>query len=80
MSLIQRGTCHLPRAAPFIPLMRLARDIRVRKGITTLVLAGKIGYDRSTIAHWERGCHVPSLQNFLNYCEGLGLSVNITEE
>jgi len=36
------------------------REQRVRFGLTQTMLADRIGYDQSTIAHIERGAFLPS--------------------
>lgn len=56
------------------------REARERAGLTQEELARKIGIDRSTYTHYERGDRVPSLRVGITLAECLGIDVGALVE
>lgn len=47
---------------------------RVSLGMSQQALADKIGVSKVSVGAWERRQWTPTLANYVNWCEALGLS------
>ena len=79
----RRGLCQLGRP-PFHPqnahpfAVRL-RTTRIAKELSIDQLSVMLGYDPSTVGRWERGEQMPAFHKFIDWCNGLGVSVTLSQ-
>jgi transcriptional regulator with XRE-family HTH domain len=59
------------------PIIVALRDVRLAKKLPRKVIAYKMGYDEKTLAKWEWGTNLPSLQALHDWCEVLGMKPTI---
>lgn len=59
------------------PLMARLREERIRKRISLKELSRTLGYDIFTLGGWERGRSVPSVIKFSDWCDALGVKLEI---
>lgn len=58
-------------------LLRRLRQIRIAKKIPQKVLCHNMGYHKMTLGRWERGETMPSFQALHDWCEALGLRIEV---
>ena len=59
------------------PIFAQLRNERIRQNISMNDLSERMGYDRTTLSKWERGRGIPTALHFLDWCEALGVPVNL---
>lgn len=68
------GRKNPPRTHPLCS--KLARH-RLAHRITQVATARKIGIHRTMLAHWEGGRHTPSLKNFVDWANAIGVEIKL---
>lgn len=53
----------------------IARATRLEKGLTQVVVAGKIGCAQNAVSAWEKGVSHPVGRNLVVLCDVLGLDL-----
>ena len=61
------------------PVVARLREIRERHGIPRKVVEHEMGYHRMTLGRWERGETLPSCQALHDWCQYLGVRLEVIE-
>ena len=61
-------------------LIKKARQTRQKKGLTQQQVADLLHTTQQQVQRLEAGRSVPTLENFCNYCEAVGLSVSLRKK
>ena len=67
-------------ASKALPIINELREQRAKQRVKLADLAKRGGYLEHQVSSWERGEHIPSLANFCNLANVLGLQVKLVKE
>ncbi len=67
-------------ASKALPIINELREHRAKQMVKLSDLAKRGGYLEHQVSSWERGKHIPSLANFCNLANVLGLRVKLVKE
>lgn len=62
------------------PLICELAAIRRELGIAQTDLSLMLGYSKNCVQRWETGTASPSLVHLIDWCQGLGVSLSISEQ
>jgi transcriptional regulator with XRE-family HTH domain len=62
------------------PILERLRAERERQGIDRMELSQALGYDYSAISGWERSERTPSFRALMDWCDALGVKLDIWTE